>query len=129
MLRRSKGGPTIETASRPTGRSAPSRGQRARSAVGPSSGSERRSAVQACVSEPDAKTQINFTDPQSGLTQTRLQQCHNARLVEDRDHRFVAATDRTVHPRDQRRLSMPFDDMVEAYGERPKTVLADAGVQ
>ena len=80
--------------------------------------------------EPDEKAQDNFTDPESRIMKTStegFQQCYNAQVAVAGASQLIVATEVSSHANDQGRL-VPLLDAVEAvHGERPATVLADAG--
>ena len=80
--------------------------------------------------EPDEKAQDNFTDPESRIMKTSsegFQQCYNAQVAVEGEKQLIVATEVSSNASDQGRL-VPLVDEVEAtHGERPETVLADAG--
>ncbi len=80
--------------------------------------------------EPDEKAQDNFTDPESRIMKTSsegFQQCYNAQVAVEGENQLIVATEVSSNASDQGRL-VPLVDEVEAtHGERPETVLADAG--
>ncbi len=79
--------------------------------------------------EPDEKAQDNFTDPESRIMKTStegFQQCYNAQVAVEGENQLIVATE-SWNANDQGRM-VPLVDEVEAtHGERPETVLADAG--
>ena len=80
--------------------------------------------------ESDEKAQDNFTDPESRIMKTSseaFQQCYNAQVAVEGEKQLIVATEVSSNASDQGRL-VPLVDEVEAtHGERPETVLADAG--
>ncbi len=80
--------------------------------------------------EPDGKAQDNFTDPQSRIMKTSqdgFQQCYNAQVAVEGENQLIVAVEVSCNASDQGRL-VPLVEEVEAnHGERPETVLADAG--
>ena len=80
--------------------------------------------------EPDGKAQDNFTDPQSRIMKTSqdgFQQCYNAQVAVEGENQLIVAVEVSSNASDQGRL-VPLVEEVEAnHGERPETVLADAG--
>ena len=80
--------------------------------------------------EPDEKAQDNFTDPESRIMKTStegFQQCYNAQVAVEGQNQMIVATEVSSNANDQGRM-VPLVDEVEAtHGERPETVLADAG--
>ncbi len=80
--------------------------------------------------EPDEKAQDNFTDPESRIMKTStegFQQCYNAQVAVEGENQLIVATEVSWNANDQGRM-VPLVDEVEAtHGERPETVLADAG--
>ena len=80
--------------------------------------------------EPDAGAQENFTDPQSRIMKTAtegFQQCYNAQLAVEGSNQLIVAAGVSANASDQG-LLLPLVDQAEAIGgERPATVLADAG--
>ena len=80
--------------------------------------------------EPEEKAQDNFTDPESRIMKTSsegFQQCYNAQVAVEGENQMIVATEVSSNASDQGRL-VPLVDEVEAtHGERPETVLADAG--
>ena len=80
--------------------------------------------------EPDEKAQDNFTDPESRIMKTStegFQQCYNAQVAVEGANQMIVATEVSSNANDQGRM-VPLVDEVEAtHGERPETVLADAG--
>ena len=80
--------------------------------------------------EPDEKAQDNFTDPESRIMKTSqegFQQCYNAQLAVEGENQLIVATEVTSNASDQGRLAGLLDEVEAVFGERPKTVLADAG--
>ena len=80
--------------------------------------------------EPDEKAQDNFTDPESRIMKTSqegFQQCYNAQVAVEGENQLIVAVEVSSNASDQGRL-VPLVEEVEAtHGERPETVLADAG--
>ena len=85
---------------------------------------------QRAYGEPDGKAQDNFTDPESRIMKTSqegFQQGYNAQVAVEGEHQLIVATEVSSQASDQGRL-VPLLDAAEAVcGERPATVLADAG--
>ena len=84
---------------------------------------------QRAYGEPEAKAQ-DFTDPESRIMKTSsegFQQCYNAQVVEEGAHQLIVATEVSAQANDQGRLVPLLDAVAAAHGERPATVLADAG--
>ena len=80
--------------------------------------------------EPDEKAQDNFTDPQSRIMKTSaegFQQCYNAQVAVEGDNQLIVATEVSSNASDQGRMVPLLDDVEATHGERPATVLADAG--
>ena len=79
---------------------------------------------------PDESAQDNFTDPESRIMNTSaegFQQCYNAHLAVESGNQLIVATEVSSSASDQGHM-VPLLDVVEAtHGERPATVLADAG--
>ena len=80
--------------------------------------------------EPDETAQDNFTDPESRIMKTSqegFQQCYNAQVAVEGENQLIVAVEVSSNASDQGRL-VPLVEEVEAtHGERPETVLADAG--
>ena len=80
--------------------------------------------------EPDERAQDNFTDPQSRIMKTSAegyQQCYNAQVAVEGGNQLIVATGVTSSASDQGHLVRLLDDVEATHGERPVTVLADAG--
>ena len=80
--------------------------------------------------EPDETAQDNFTDPQSRIMKTSaegFQQCYNAQVAVEGEHQLIVATEVSSNASDQGHLVRLLDDVEATHGERPATVLADAG--
>ena len=80
--------------------------------------------------EPDETAQDNFTDPESRIMKTSaegFQQCYNAQLTVEGEHQLIVATEVSSNASDQGHLVRLLDDVEATHGERPTTVLADAG--
>ena len=80
--------------------------------------------------EPDATAQDNFTDPQSRIMKTSaegFQQSYNAQVAVEGGNQLIVATGVTSNASDQGHLVQLLDDVEATHGERPATVLADAG--
>ena len=80
--------------------------------------------------EPEAKAQINFTDPESAIMVTKnqgVQQAYNAQIVVDAQEGVIVGTALSAHPHDVREFE-PALEAVEATTGRPfAQVTADAG--
>ena len=88
-----------------------------------------RPCKRAC-GEPEPKAQSNFTDPQSQIMKTGsegFQQCCNAQMAVDGEHRIIVATQVGPQASDQGRLVGMLDKIDETFGAEPAVVLADAG--
>ncbi len=80
--------------------------------------------------EPDEKAQDNFTDPESRIMNTSqegFQQCYNAQLAVEGANQLIVAAEVSPSASDQGHLVTLLDDVEATHGERPATVLADAG--
>ena len=80
--------------------------------------------------EPDETAQDNFTDPESRIMNTSaegFQQCYNAQVAVEGEHQLIVATEVSSNASDQGHLVRLLDDVEATHGERPTTVLADAG--
>ena len=80
--------------------------------------------------EPDATAQDNFTDPESRIMKTSaegFQQSYNAQVAVEGGNQLIVATGVTSNASDQGHLVRLLDDVQATHGERPATVLADAG--
>ncbi len=80
--------------------------------------------------EPDEKAQDNFTDPESRIMKTSaegFQQCYNAQLAVEGTNQLIVATEVSSNASDQGWMIPLVEEVQSAHGERPKTVLADAG--
>ena len=80
--------------------------------------------------EPEEKAQDNFTDPESRIMKTSqegFQQCYNAQLAVEGEHQLIVATEVSSDAVDQGHMVPLLDEVEAAFGERPQTVLADAG--
>ena len=80
--------------------------------------------------EPEDTAQSNFTDPESRIMKTSsegFQQCYNAQVAVEGKNQLIVATDVSSSASDQGRMLPLVDDVRTIYGERPETVLADAG--
>ncbi len=80
--------------------------------------------------KPDDRAQDNFTDCESRIMKTSsegYQQCYNAQVVVDGSHQLIVASGVTSNASDQGHLVGLLDEVETVYGERPDTVLADAG--
>ena len=78
---------------------------------------------------PDDKAQSNFTDPDSRIMKTSngFDQCFNGQLAVDADYQLIAENSLGANGTDNNEL-LPMVKGVEANsGEKPQTVLADAG--
>ncbi len=80
--------------------------------------------------EPEEKAQDNFTDPESRIMKTSadgFQQCHNAQVAVEGKNQLIVAVEVSSNASDQGRLVPLVREVETAHGERPATVLADAG--
>ena len=80
--------------------------------------------------EPREKEQHNFTDPESRIMKTSAEgfrQCYNAQVAVEGENQLIVATEVTSSATDQGRMLPLLDDVEATHGERPATVLADAG--
>ncbi len=80
--------------------------------------------------EPQDKAQDNFTDPESRIMKTSsegFQQCYNAQLAVEGANQLIVATEVSSNASDQGRMLPLVDEVQAAHGERPGSVLADAG--
>ena len=80
--------------------------------------------------EPDEKAQDNFTDPESRIMKTSsegFQQSYNAQVAVVGASQLIVATEVSSSASDQGRLVTLLDAVEAAHGERPASVLADAG--
>ena len=80
--------------------------------------------------EPDEKAQDNFMDPESRIMKTSsegFQQCYNAQVAVEGEKQLIVATEVSSNASDQGRLVPLMDEEEATHGERPETVLADAG--
>ena len=80
--------------------------------------------------EPQDKAQDNFTDPESRIMNTSsegFQQCYNAQLAVEGANQLIVATEVSSNASDQGRMLPLVDEVQAAHGERPGSVLADAG--
>ncbi|MEO6027247.1 MAG: IS1182 family transposase [Candidatus Binatia bacterium] len=79
---------------------------------------------------PPANAQMNFTDPESRVMKTgrgHFEQCYNAQVAVDAAQQIIVAAAVTTNAADVGQL-IPVVDQAEANtGQRPATVLADAG--
>ena len=80
--------------------------------------------------EPEEKAQDNFTDPQSRIMKTSadgFQQCYNAQVAVEGQNQLIVAVEVCSNASDQGRLVPLVQEVETTHGERPATVLADAG--
>lgn len=80
--------------------------------------------------KPAAKTQRNFTDPQSRIMKTAdgsFHQCYNGQAVVDAEHQVIVAADLTQCAADTPSLVPMLDAVVASCGREPRQLLADAG--
>ena len=80
--------------------------------------------------EPQDKAQDNFTDPESRIMKTSsegFQQCYNAQMAVEGANQLIVATEVSSNASDQGRMLPLVDEVQAAHGERPGSVLADAG--
>jgi len=80
-------------------------------------------------SEPDAKAQRNFTDPQSRILKTRdgFIQGYNAQAAVDATAQIIVAHGLTPGQSDQDQLVPLVDAIADTLGRAPKEVSADSG--
>ena len=74
--------------------------------------------------EPEDKS--NFTDPDSAIMKTGaegFQQCYNAQVAVDGEHRLVVATELTSNASDQGKMMGLLDEVKETFDAQPETVL------
>ena len=79
---------------------------------------------------PEETAQDNFTDPESRIMKTSaegFQQCYNAQVAVEGEHQLIVATAVSSNASDQGHLVTLLDEVEATHGERPATVLADAG--
>ena len=78
---------------------------------------------------PDDKAQDNFTDPESRIMKTSqgYDQCYNAQLAVDGDSHLIVATGMTQNAADNGELLAMVKAIESVTGQRPETLLADAG--
>jgi len=79
---------------------------------------------------PEETAQDNFTDPESRIMKTSaegFQQCYNAQVAVEGEHQLIVATEVSSNASDQGHLVTLLDEVEATHGERPATVLADAG--
>ena len=80
-------------------------------------------------SEPDAKAQKNFTDPESRIMKSKdgFVQAYNAQAAVDGEAQVIVAHDLDARQSDQHQL-VPMTDAIEAnLGAKPAQLSADAG--
>ncbi len=80
--------------------------------------------------EPDDPAQDNFTDCESRIMKTSsegYQQCYNAQVAVDGSHQLMVASGVTSNASDPGQWVVVLDEVEATHGERPGTVLADAG--
>ena len=80
--------------------------------------------------EPQDKAQDNFTDPESRIMKTSsegFQQCYNAHMAVEGANQLIVATEVSSNASDQGRMLPLVKEVQAAHGERPGSVLADAG--
>ena len=80
--------------------------------------------------EPDGKARRNFTDPDGAIMRTGLegfQQCCNAQVAVDNEHRLIVATELTPNASDRGAPVGLLDEVRDRFGAQPETVLADPG--
>jgi transposase len=87
---------------------------------------EGREPEQAVV---PAKTQYNFTDPESRIMKTPdgFQQCYNAQAAVDADSLVIVAQEVTNAPTDVQRLAPMLDTVRAEAGREPDQLSADSG--
>jgi transposase len=78
---------------------------------------------------PDAQAQENFTDPDSRIMRagSGYEQCYNAQIAVDAEHRLIVSADVAQSAADVEQLVPALDAIEESLGEPPQRVLADAG--
>jgi len=76
-----------------------------------------------------AKTQYNFTDPESRIMKTPdgFQQCYNGQAAVDADSMVIVGQELTAAPTDVQRLAPMLETVKEETGRYPEQVSADAG--
>ena len=82
------------------------------------------------TASPSRKAQSNFTDPESQIMKTGsegFQQCYNAQMAVDGEHRIIVAARVGPQASDQGQLVGMLDEINETFGVEPAVVLADAG--
>ena len=80
--------------------------------------------------EPEAKAQVNFTDPESRIMKTSndgFQQCYNAQVAVDGENQLIAATSVGQSSNDQGQLMPMVDEAERIGGGKAGEVLADTG--
>lgn len=93
----------------------------------------RRKAEQAGKDPAEAvvsaRTQTNFTDPDSRIMHTPdgFQQCYNAQAAVDADSQVIVAQEVSQAPPDVQRLRPMLERLKELNGRPPKELSADAG--
>ena len=91
---------------------------------------EAREATGDPDAVPQAKTQRNFTDPESKIMRSRTEgwvQAYNAGAVVDETAQVIVAATLSADPTDSRSLPELVDAIQANTGRRPRRVLADAG--
>lgn len=78
---------------------------------------------------PKDEAQDNFTDPQSRIMKTKrgFGQCYNAQLAVDEASYLIVATGMTQNAADNGELLGLVETIESVTGQRPETLLADAG--
>ena len=89
----------------------------------------RKPGPKAVPTEPDAKAQKNFTDPDSRIMKSKdgFVQAYNAQAAVDAEAQIIVAQDVTQSAVDSRQL-VPMTDAIETnLGRNPEQLSADAG--
>jgi IS5 family transposase len=78
---------------------------------------------------PPAKSQRNFTDPESRIMKTRdgFEQAYNCQAAVDHEHQIIVAATTTRTQNDNAELPKLLDAIVTNTGKQAKEVSADAG--
>ena len=80
-------------------------------------------------SEPPAKKQDNFTDPESRIMKTAngFEQCYNTQIAVEDESRLIVAAEVTQEPNDKKQLLPTMAAVKKECGEYPEETLADSG--
>lgn len=86
-------------------------------------------APQALTGEPDAKTQRNFTDPESKILKTGdgFVQGYNAQAAVDAEHQVIVAADVVAQQNDSDQVAPMLEQIEANTGAVPREMSADAG--